>query len=454
MHEIAHRRALLARLLRATGAGSLGACLAGTMGAGCGGTVATTTTSTSSVGGTTAGSSRDGGVSSASSSRTSSTTSSGGTTAGSSGHGGTSSTLPSSSSAPADAGGGPFDGGDASPDDAGVCGPVQACFPAGDGGACLPPASLVGMTAYLTACPGREGVCPTIDKVLSGPFVDGGTACCYFVEGMPMPCYVGRTFYLDEGSVKAELRRGRTWRAGPRPDVTLLPAVTRRALGQAWARDGLFEHASVASFSRFSMELLALGAPADLVRDTHAACVDEVRHAELCLALASAYLGHDVEPSRLPFASAVLVGADLAAIAAEAALEGCVGETVAAVQAYESLLRATDPAVREVLAVTVEDETRHAELAWRFLAWALDMGGPAVRESVIRAFAGFRPAPPTPDNLDGVDMALFEAHGRIVATDARAIADRALADVVRPCLCALLDSRPRLEAAEQAPPLS
>ncbi len=272
--------------------------------------------------------------------------------------------------------------------------------------------------------------------MLSGPFADGGTVCCYFVEGMPIPCYVGRTFFLDEGVVKAELRPGPSWHEGPRPEVDALPAATRRALGEAWARDGLFEHASVASFSRFSMQLLALGAPADLVRDTHAACIDEVRHAELCLALASAYLGHDVEPTGLPIAAAVDVGADLAAVAAEAALEGCVGETVAAVQAYESLLRATDPAVREVLAVTVEDETRHAELAWRFLAWALDTGGPDVRERVMRAFAGFRPAPPTPDDLGGVELALFEAHGRMVASEARAIADRALADVVRPCLSA------------------
>jgi hypothetical protein len=431
MREIAHRRALLARLLRATGAGSLGACLAGTMGTGCG-EVASGGASSTSLGSGTTGSSGHGGSSGASSSD--------GTTSGSS------STF--SSSSPRDAGRDSSDGGDA-----GSCGPVQVCFPLGDGSTCRTPASLIGTIAFLTACPGKEGECPSIDKVFSGPFVDGGTDCCYFVEGMPIPCYVGRTFYLDEGAVKAELRRGRSWRAGPRPEVARLPDATRRALGEAWARDGLFEHASVASFSRFSMELLALGAPADLVRDTHAACVDEVRHAELCLALASAYIGHDVEPSALPFASAVVVGGDLAAIAAESALEGCVGETVAAVQAYESLLRATDPAVREVLAVTVEDETRHAELAWRFLAWALDVGGPDVRESVMRAFAGFRPAPPTPENLDGVDMALFEAHGRIVATDARAIADRALAEVVRPCLCALLESRPRRGTVRAASPL-
>ena len=376
MHETndrGHRRALLARLLQATGAGSLGAFLAGAMGTACGANVSTATA-----------------------------TSSGAAATGSSGHGGASGSVSSSASA-GGAGGSPADGGGGAPPDAGSCGPAQACFPQADAGPCPTPASLVGMYAYLTGCPGTEGMCPRIDKVLSGPFSDGGAECCYVVEGTPIPCYVGRTFFLDEGAVKAELRRGGSWNRGPRPEVARLPAATRRALGEAWARDGLFEHASVASFSRFSMQLLALGAPADLVRDTHAGCIDEVRHAELCFALASAYLGHVVEPAALPIGAAVEISADLAAVAAESALEGCVGETVAAVQAQESLLRATDPAIREVLAVTVEDETRHAELSWRFLAWALDTGGPAVRERVTQAFAGFHPAPPTAENLDGVE---------------------------------------------------
>ncbi len=435
MQGITHRRALLARLLRAAGAGvppagwlfagSLGAYLAG---GGCASNIVSDTAAA---------------------------------TSGSTGHGGAASTAASTASTGVGAAGGaggagggaPIDGGvgggtGASPADGG-CGPVQTCFPyEEDAGACPAPASLVGTTAYITGCPGTEGLCPQIQEVLSGPYTDGGTDCCYVVEGTPIPCYVGRTFFLDEGIVKADLRPGRSWRSGPRPEVAALPAATRRALGEAWARDGLFEHASVASFSRFSIQLLALGAPADLVRDTHAACVDEVHHAELCLALASAYLGRDVEPTGLPITGAVDVEADLAAAAAEAALEGCVGETVAAVQAYESLLRTTDPAVREVLEITVADETRHAELAWRFLAWALDTGGPEVRERVIRAFAGFHPAPPTRDDLTGVDMALFEAHGRLTAPVARALADQALADVVRPCFCALLD---RPSAARRDP---
>jgi hypothetical protein len=68
----------------------------------------------------------------------------------------------------------------------------------------------------------------------------------------------------------------------------------------------------------------------------------------------------------------------------------------------------------------------------------------------MRAFAGFRPAPPTPDALEGVDLRLFEAHGRMVAREARALADQALADVVRPCLCALLERRRAPRDAEHS----
>ncbi len=317
-------------------------------------------------------------------------------------------------------GGGPPDGG-----------PVE-------GMVCIP------MTTKPSTCPASpgfivndHGVCWTISSVVSGPTMEGD-ACCYEVIVKPFPCYVGRTFFVDEGIVKAELRPGRSWRSGAVPDVARVPPATRRVLGEAWARDGLFEHASVASFSRFAMQLLALGAPADLVRDTHAAAIDEVRHAELCLGLASAYLGEGVEPAALPVPGPLVIDGDLAAVAAEAVLEGCVGETVATVQALDALVHATDPAVREVLEVTVADETRHAELAWRFVAWAIDQGGAPVRAAVQEAFAGFRPPDPRVEDFTGVDLAVYAEHGRQQAVEGREIAQRAMTEIIQPAMCVLL----------------
>lgn len=310
------------------------------------------------------------------------------------------------------------------------------CLPMSDSGVC--PEGDAAMAEFMNY---QWTWCEQVVAIVTGPEVENGE-CCYDVEVQEFPCYVGRTFFVDQGAIKADLRRGSSWAKGPRPDAGSLPTRTREALADAWARDGLFEHASVASFARFSMQLLALGAPAYLVHDTHAAILDEVRHAELCLALASEYAGYAVEPGGLPFPAPIAITPDLAAVVTETVMEGCIGETVAAMQAYESLLVAEDPAVREVLAVTIEDETRHAELAFRFVAWALDVGGHEVRDAVIRALAGFRPPATSPENLDDVNLDLYRAHGRIPAREARIMAERALQQIVVPSICALLSRTP------------
>ena len=48
-----------------------------------------------------------------------------------------------------------------------------------------------------------------------------------------------------------------------------------------WLAAALAEHASVASFSKFALELLAVGAPASLLQRAHQAALDEIRHAQL-----------------------------------------------------------------------------------------------------------------------------------------------------------------------------
>jgi hypothetical protein len=413
---LAYRRRLLARILHIAGAGSVA------LGAARCGARASLPGDDHSLGTSASGSSGLGGAGSS------------GNVGGSGGNGGGISFTISATSASSTTGVTVGVGG-AAPDG----GPTE-------GIACIPPTA--------NGCPSAAGAvdpinnalanpCFMVVSVVAGPTIENG-ACCYDVIAQPFPCYVGRTFFIDEGVVKAELRRGPSFCAGGAPDAAGLPEATRRALAEAWARDGLFEHASVASFSRFSMQLLALGAPADLIRDTHAGAMDEVRHAELCLGLASGYFGYPVEPAALPIPAPIAIVPDLPAIAAEVAMEGCIGETVATVQALDALAAATDPAVRAVLEATVEDETRHAELAWRFLAWAVDAGGDATRAAVTEAFASFRPPAPSPEQLEGVDLALYAAHGRQVAVEARAIAERTLAEIVRPGVCALL-SRRRLD---------
>jgi hypothetical protein len=212
----------------------------------------------------------------------------------------------------------------------------------------------------------------------------------------------------------------------------------RATLADAWLRDALLEHASVASFARFSLELMAVGAPAKLVEQAHAAAMDEVRHARLCFALAGAYAGCELAPAPFGFdGGRVDVSADLAALAARAVQEGCIGETLAALQASEQLGCAVDGVVREVLSIIAEDEARHAELAWRFVRWAISVGGHDVRDAVARAFAEGAPSMTAPPARDPAMSAALAAHG-LLDGSLPALLNRAYTEVVLPAARALL----------------
>jgi hypothetical protein len=315
-----------------------------------------------------------------------------------------------------------------------------------------------GAALDVAACPVGAAVPPLFEQctrngaleVLSvngGPVVENGQ-CCYDLLAAHSFCgYVGRAFLVEGDMIKARARSGGGWTQQLAPRLDRLSPATRRALADEWLKDGLFEHASVATFSRFAIQLLSVGAPARLLHDTLAAGRDEVRHAELCFALASAYAGEPLEPDNFPVDATLPIDRALAAIVAETVVEGCIGETLAALQARAQLDVATDPAVRAALEVTVEDETRHAELAWKVVAWAVHEGGPSVRMAAQRAFTEFRaPAPPTLE-LDDVNSQHFAAHGRLTPERARAVALEALESVVKPCAAGLLEHDVFLQTA-------
>ncbi len=229
-----------------------------------------------------------------------------------------------------------------------------------------------------------------------------------------------------------------TWAALQEMDLTALEPRVRARIGEAWTRDALFEHASIASFSRFSLHLQAVAAPPHLLELAHRAALDEIHHARLCFALASAYRGEPVGPGPLPLGGDLLGSLDLLDITLAAVVEGCVGETLASLDAASALELVTEPACREALTLIAEDEARHAELAWKFVRWAVDTGGPRVHDAVARTFrdALSHPAPaPAPEDPD--DLALAR-HGRLSDQRKQASMRDGLADVVRPAALLLL----------------
>jgi hypothetical protein len=155
-------------------------------------------------------------------------------------------------------------------------------------------------------------------------------ACCYYWEAF---CGAGRPLVAatergDARALVAAVVRG------PRAAA---PDELDRVLGEAWLATAQAEHASIASFSRAAVELMAVGAPLELVAGCHRAGLDEVAHARGCLDLARRYLRRDLAFGPLP--SAAPRAADLVTVAVTTFAEGCVGESVAVVVATRAAAR-------------------------------------------------------------------------------------------------------------------
>eukprot|EP00804_Cyclotella_cryptica_P015896 CCRYP_006382-RA/>CCRYP_006382-RA protein AED:0.08 eAED:0.08 QI:264/1/1/1/0/0/2/121/724 len=169
---------------------------------------------------------------------------------------------------------------------------------------------------------------------------------------------------------------------------TYNPPLPTASLGEEWTQRALGEHASIASFSAFSIALMTNAAPVALVQDALTAGLDEVRHARTSFEIASKLLGREVVPGALP-ESKHEFGRDLTQLALAVAREGCVDETLSAIAAameskelshaiehglhyiekYAGLDEPTATWIRDELNTIAMEESSHSALAWRTLFW-------------------------------------------------------------------------------------
>ena len=172
---------------------------------------------------------------------------------------------------------------------------------------------------------------------------------------------------------------------GRRPEgFELAGAVERNEratpLGCYFAEAAELEAASVPAFLRMADELTRHGAPVELVKRARAAARDEIRHAVTMKALARRFGAEPSEPVVPEFGTRGLFE-----IALENAVEGCVHETFAALQATFQARHAKDARIRKVMRRIAEDETRHGALAWSVAEWIEPMLSDAERDRVQNA---------------------------------------------------------------------
>jgi len=192
---------------------------------------------------------------------------------------------------------------------------------------------------------------------------------------------MGRPFTTDGGNLLADVQfteHVRSVWTGPAMQHQANPdGWTRETAQQAtehWVRSGQHEHASVASFSRASLDIMKFAGPPELVSATHQAALEEVRHAQFAFSLAEAFNSdHEkqVDVGHFPF-DQVTLASSLAELSGKVFTEGCMGETEAVTKMSFALahLLPNSPAA-SVLPTLIEEEAKHAALAWKTLQWSL-----------------------------------------------------------------------------------
>jgi rubrerythrin len=154
-----------------------------------------------------------------------------------------------------------------------------------------------------------------------------------------------------------------------RSTVDALPPPLRAGLAAMWRARMVSEHRAVGIFQLYGLDLLAAGAPAEVLSLACRAALDEVRHAELFARLTTIYSRvPETPPPGIPPLSEDPTIPIEHQVAREALHLSVGSETFSAVLLQEKRERAADPVVRDVLGVVIADEIHHARMGWAFLS--------------------------------------------------------------------------------------
>lgn len=255
----------------------------------------------------------------------------------------------------------------------------------------------------------------TLDRMATQ---NGSPACCYpatITDNTEGECVIGRPYYEGDKAVLADLCGDES-------------AGAQTARSRLWARAGAAEHASVAAFSRLALQLMALGAPNDLLRAVHQAALDEIGHADRCWDMVERLGGSRVGAAVLPLQEPITLQT-LAEVAAATVREGCLAETLGAHVALVAAELAPEADVQALLRRLANEESDHAVLSYRIVAWALSVGGAPVQQAVAAALAAPWPR---------LDVAELAGRANVTESQLRAAANQGITDVLQPALARLL----------------
>ncbi len=151
--------------------------------------------------------------------------------------------------------------------------------------------------------------------------------------------------------------------------ITALPWPARHRLARAWIGRASGELGASAVFSHLVGGLLQRGCDPELIWLASQAVNDELRHAEACRHLASAFAGERMPWPKCPAVTPPIYGRASPSFTTtlQVVHNCCLSETIGAAYLQGCLAAAVGPLVRAVLRTLLRDEVNHARIGWGYL---------------------------------------------------------------------------------------
>jgi len=135
-----------------------------------------------------------------------------------------------------------------------------------------------------------------------------------------------------------------------------------------WIDVAKHEHSSIASFARVTLELMHYGAPISILRDVQSAMMDETKHAQIALSLASHAMNQNLTFGNMGNLRTNMIR-DIDTFLRDNYNDACMGEAESARQLFQEAKVTNVDGFDELLFEIATDEARHADLGHDIDAW-------------------------------------------------------------------------------------
>ena len=255
-----------------------------------------------------------------------------------------------------------------------------------------------------------------------GPDISKPNECCYVlnigIEMMPVP---GRPLMVKGQSRFAPAH------INPLsvPVNHTISDVNYSAIVGHWVEVAQLEHASIASFAQFTLNLMHHGAPVTLIQQATKAQLDEVKHTQMAIGVLKK-LGQHIELKALNIEG--LACHSMETLLKETIRDACINESMAA---GEALMLSMDKNAhfKDELQRIAMDETEHAALGWKTLKWILEVH-PDLSDMARNVFRNHSPIS-RPHPLDEDHQ--LNAHGLLSHNQRQQLQHQVWTDVIVPC---------------------